>query len=156
MAKTEDDFEVKTLQFNKLLLAVDDDDDESSQKAFDYACTLAKTYNVALGIVSILETGDMNVYQSLSSDFLDKRRAEMMSDLNTYVQKAREYGVQSIEPIIGEGSPGRVIVDEIIPTFQPDLVIVGSHTNPMFSRRHLGMQASYIARNASVSVIIVR
>ena len=68
MAKTEDDFEVKTLQFKKLLLAVDDDDDESSQKAFDYACTLAKTYNISLGIVSILETGDMNVYQSLSSD----------------------------------------------------------------------------------------
>lgn len=156
MKQTENDLIVKTLQFEKLLLAIDDDDDESSQKAFDYACTLAKTYNIPLGIASVLETGDMNVYQSLSSDFLERRRAEMMHNLNIYAEKAKDYGVKEVESIIGEGNPGRIIVDDIIPTFDPDLVIVGSHTHATFSRNYLGMQASYISRNSSVSVIIVR
>ena len=40
---TEDDFDAEEMSYNRLLLAVDDDDDESSRKAFNYACTLART-----------------------------------------------------------------------------------------------------------------
>ncbi|WP_155287069.1 universal stress protein [Lacticaseibacillus zhaodongensis] len=150
---TEEDFEVETMHFKRLLLAVDDDDDESSQRAFNYACTLAKIYGIPLGIVSVLETGDMNIYQSLSPDIVADRRADISKHLNTYVDKAKAFGVIDAEPIIGEGRPARVILDEVVPSFKPDLIIVGSHEN---SHHRLGSVASEVARYANPSVIIVR
>lgn len=151
---TEEEFEVETMEFNKLLLAVDDDDDESSHRAFNYACTLAKIYNIPLGIVSVLETGDLNIYQSLSPDILSQRRSEISAHLNTYVEKAEAFGVTDTEPIIGEGKPAQVIMEEVVPNFNPDLIILGSHDK--HGRGHLGSVASEITRFARQSVIVVR
>lgn len=150
---TEDDFDVTSMHFNKLLLAVDDDDDESSRRAFNYACTLAKIYEIPLGIVSVLETGDLNIYQSLSPDTLSVRRSEISAHLNTYVEKAQAFGVMDAQPIIGEGKPARVILDEVAPNFKPDLIIIGSHSR---GHRRLGSVASEITREARQSVIVVR
>lgn len=151
---TEEDFEVESMHYDRLLLAVDDDDDDSSRKAFNYACTLAKVYGVPLGIVSILETGDLNIYQSLSPDLLTQRRAQMAEHLNTYVEKAKKFGAQDVQPLIGEGKPADVILEEIAPEFKPDLIILGSHIR----RGHLrvGHVAGEIVREADASVIVVR
>lgn len=151
---TEEDFELTALHFDRLLLAVDDDDDESSHKAFNYAATLAKNYAVPLGIVSVLETGDMNIYQSLSPELVSERRGEIVEHLNTYVTKAAAFGVEDVQPLIGEGKPAHVILEEIVPAFKPDLIILGSHTQ--HGRVHIGHVASEIAREAPMSVIIVR
>lgn len=113
---TEDDFDAEEMSYNRLLLAVDDDDDESSRKAFNYACTLARTFDLPLGIVSVMETGDMNIFQSLSPDIIKSRRDDIYHDLNTYVSKARAFGVKEVKPLIGEGKPERVILEEIIQT----------------------------------------
>ncbi|EPC89199.1 Universal stress protein UspA related nucleotide-binding protein, partial [Lacticaseibacillus paracasei subsp. paracasei Lpp126] len=48
---TEDDLTIESMHYNRLLLAVDDDDDDSSRKALNYACTVAKIYDIPLGIV---------------------------------------------------------------------------------------------------------
>ncbi|KRM86699.1 universal stress protein [Lacticaseibacillus thailandensis] len=150
---TEDDFQVESLHFKRLLLAVDDDDDESSRRAFNYACTLAKIYGIPLGIVSVLETGDMNIFQSLSPDILAQRRAEITHNLDTYVDKATQFGVEDAQPIVAEGKPGRVIVEEVAPAFKPDLIIVGTHER---SNNHLGSVSAFVTRNAKASVIVVR
>lgn len=151
---TEDDFEAEEMSYHRLLLAVDDDDDDSSRKAFNYACTLARTFNLPLGIVSVMETGDMNIFQSLSPDVIKSRREDIYHDLNTYVSKARAFGVKDVQPLIGEGKPERVILEEIIPEFKPDLILLGSHTR----RGHLriGHVAGEIIREAEVSAIIVK
>lgn len=151
---TEQDFVVESMHYNRLLLAVDDDDDDSSQKAFNYACTLAKVYGVPLGIVSVMETGDLNIYQSLSPDLLSKRRSEIAADLNTYVEKAKAFGAQDVQPLIGEGKPAQVILEDITPEFRPDLIILGSHARHGHSR--IGHVAGEVVREAEVSVIIVR
>ena len=151
---TEEDFEVESMHYNRLLLAVDDDDDDSSRKAFNYACTLAKIYAIPLGIVSVLETGDLNIYQSLSPDLLSSQRSDIASHLNTYVEKAQAFGAQDVQPLIGEGKPAHVILDEILPAFKPDLIILGSHIRR--GKLHIGHVAGEIVREAEASVIIVR
>ena len=149
---TEEEFQVESLHFKRLLLAVDDDDDESSRRAFNYACTLAKVYGIPLGIVSVLETGDMNIFQSLSPDVLAQRRAEITHHLDTYVDKATQFGVEDAQPIVAEGKPGRVIVEEVAPAFKPDLIIVGTHER---SNHRLGSVSAFVTRNAKSSVIVV-
>lgn len=146
--------EVESMHYQKLLIAIDDDDTTSSKRAFNYACTLAKAYQIPLGIVSILETGDLNIYQSLSPNVVEGRREEIAADLDVYVQKAKEFGVEDVAPILNEGNPGHVIVEEVIPSFQPDLVICGSKTKP--SKHLIGTHASYLAKYAPCSVTVVR
>ncbi|GAW98811.1 universal stress protein [Secundilactobacillus mixtipabuli] len=151
---TEDDFDAEEMSYNRLLLAVDDDDDESSRKAFNYACTLARTFDLPLGIVSVMETGDMNIFQSLSPDVIKARRDDIYHDLNTYVSKAKAFGVKEVKPMVGEGKPERVILEEIIPDFKPDLVLLGSHKHR--GNLRIGHVAGEIMREAKVSVIIVK
>ena len=83
------DFEVKPKIFNSVLVAVDEDDSQSSINAFNYAVTTAKRLGLPLGIVSILEVNDLNIFDTLSHDVLDQRRQQLSSDLANYVNKAR-------------------------------------------------------------------
>ncbi|QEA52796.1 universal stress protein [Loigolactobacillus coryniformis] len=149
------DFEVQTMAFRRLLVAVDEDDSTSSIRAFNYAVTLAKSYHVPLAVVTILETSDLNIYDSLSPDVLANRREEVLAKINRYAQKAKDFGVVEVSSLIGEGKPGKVIVNQVVPEWRPDLLIVGSETKEK-GRLFIGSQASYMAQNAPCSVIVVR
>ncbi|WP_164506892.1 universal stress protein [Lapidilactobacillus bayanensis] len=148
-------YQVSTMHYTRIMIAVDDDDFVSSRRAFDYACTVAKVYNIPLAVTMVLETGDLNIFQSLSLDTINKRRAEITADLNTYCEKAREFGVEDVTPILAEGSPSHEIVETVIPDFRPDLLVIGSETKPG-KRKTIGTQAAYIAHYAPCSVIVVR
>ncbi|WP_252902690.1 universal stress protein [Paucilactobacillus hokkaidonensis] len=73
------------------MVAVDEDDSSSSRKAFSYAVTLADSYHVPLGIVTILETRDLSIYDSLQPDVLDQRREAMSKSIDVYVKKSSRF-----------------------------------------------------------------
>ncbi|MGR3742418.1 universal stress protein [Companilactobacillus sp. DQM5] len=150
-----DEYIVEPLQYNKILVCIDDDDFISSKAAFDYACTMAKSMDLPLGIISVMEIGDLNIFQSLSPQLVEERREEIKEHLNVYVQKAEEFGVSNVKPMVSEGNPGHVIVDKVIPKFDPDLVIIGSERS---NNQHgkLGSQAEHIVRYSPVTVSVVR
>ena len=155
MGKREIDFDVQEISIKSILVAVDEDDSSSSQKAFNYAVTFARAAKVPLGIVTVLETKDLSEYESMQPDVLEGRRNVMQASMDEYVKKAKEFGVIDVKGFIGEGKPGKVIVQDIIPEFNPDLLVCGSETtekNSIF----IGTQASYMSQNAPCSVIVVR
>ena len=92
---TEDDLVVTAVRPERVLLAVDDDDDVSSRRAFYYACTITRATGLPLALASVLETGDMSIYQSLRPDVINKRRSEIVDHLNTYQKKAIDFGVKN-------------------------------------------------------------
>ena len=147
---TEKDLEVKPVKPTRVLLAADDDDDSSSKKAFYYACTIARDNNLPLAVASVLETGDMSIFQSLSPDVVNGRRDEIAQNLDTYIEKAKAFGVQDCVKIISEGNPRDELLDTIIPSFNPDLIVVGSHND------HVGHVAVAIVKHAKAPVIVVR
>ncbi|MQS76034.1 universal stress protein [Companilactobacillus halodurans] len=149
------EYEVKKIEYSKILICVDSDDFESSRNAFNYACSLAKHYNAELGIVSVLETGDLNIFQSLDPEVLNQRREEIKELLEVYGKKAKEYGVQDVHMLVTEGGPGAVITEKVIPKFQPDLVIVGVEKKNR-TRNTIGSQAAKIVNNSNVSVSVIR
>ncbi|WP_334332043.1 MULTISPECIES: universal stress protein [unclassified Companilactobacillus] len=149
------EYKVKKIEYSKILICVDSDDFESSKNAFNYACSLAKHYKAELGIVSVLETGDLNIFQSLDPDVLTQRREEIKELLEVYGQKAKEYGVENVHLMVTEGGPGTVIAEQVIPKFQPDLVIVGVEKKNR-NRNTIGSQAAKIVNNANVSVSVIR
>ena len=157
MAQKEiEDFKVSTRHFNRIMIAIDDDDFISSRFAFDYACTVAKIYSVPLAIASVMETGDLNVFQSLDPETLAEHREAVANDLNAYVEKAKQFGILDVVPLIGEGKPGKVIVDEMVPQFKPDLIVVGSETHRGARHQTIGSVAAFVTRYAPCTVIVVR
>ncbi|MFC6176310.1 universal stress protein [Companilactobacillus huachuanensis] len=148
-------YKVKKVDYSKILICVDSDDFVSSKNAFNYACSLARHHDAELGIVSVLETGDLNIFQSLDPEVLKERREEIKELLELYGQKAEDYGVKNIHLMVTEGTPGTTIVDKVIPSFQPDLVIVGVEEKNR-TRNTIGSQAAKIVNNSKCSVSVIR
>ncbi|WP_338232951.1 universal stress protein [Companilactobacillus muriivasis] len=148
-------YKVKKVDYSKILICVDSDDFVSSKNAFNYACSLARHHNAELGIVSVLETGDLNIFQSLDPEVLKERREEIKELLEMYGEKAEDYGVKNIHLMVTEGTPGTTIVDKVIPSFKPDLVIVGVEEKNR-TRNTIGSQAAKIVNNSKCSVSVIR
>jgi nucleotide-binding universal stress UspA family protein len=65
-------------------------------------------------------------------------------------------GLTDVETIVGNGSKaGAVLVQDLIPETNADLIIIGAHSKDGFLD-YLGSQAVYVARNAKISSMIAR
>ncbi|MBU7555372.1 universal stress protein [Pediococcus ethanolidurans] len=140
-------------EFKHILVGVDDSED--AILAFKYAIHLANQNNSELIIVSVLETGDMNVYEALNKDFVHGKRDDLEKHVQTYKQQAIDAGVKKATVLVAEGEPGETIVKDVIPHVKPDLLVIGSKAKKGLSR-HLGSQAAYMAKYASIIVTVVR
>ncbi|KRM88602.1 universal stress protein [Liquorilactobacillus vini] len=151
-------FELANRLFSEILVAVDEDDSESSLAAFKYALSMAKTNQATLGIVTVLELEDLNVFEALSPEKRTAIRQNLEAALKLYIAKAHEVGVEKVKAFIREGKPAATIINDVIPVFRPDVLICGSKTKPINNRQKIfiGSQASYLAQNAPCSVMVIR
>ncbi|WP_127848767.1 universal stress protein [Lacticaseibacillus hulanensis] len=139
--------------YTNILVGVDRDDD--AQKAFAYALRRAVRDDARLTIVSVLETSSFNIYESMSKGHIERERMELQHQISSYVQMAKDAGVEHVHSIIGEGDPDDVILEDVIPRVKPDLLIIGAETKQGLSR-HFGSHANKMAKYAPISVMIVR
>ncbi|KRO10480.1 hypothetical protein IV64_GL002789 [Lactiplantibacillus xiangfangensis] len=140
-------------EFKHILVGVDDSDD--AQMAFRYAINRAKTDGAKLTIVSILEQQNMNVYEAMSKDFIHGQRKDLEEHVVEYQKLAQEFGVKDVNVVVDEGDPGETIVKDIIPAIKPDLLVIGS-VSKQGVRKYFGSQAAYMAKNAPISVLVIR
>ena len=82
------------LVYRRILLTIDEDDNESTIKAFRFAVTLAHDYDAHLGIVSVLENEDINIFDSLTPAKLKEKRTELEKAVNHYVKLAEKIGIK--------------------------------------------------------------
>lgn len=149
-------FEIKPKKFKRILVGVDDAPD--ARAAYSYAVDKAKRDGSELGIVSVLETGHVNVYQILDKDYVHSSEDELRKRVNQYVQAAIDYGVdpKKITGIVDRGErPAERICNHVIPAFKPDLLIVGS-IGKWGNRKAVGSQASYMTKHSGTSVFVIR
>lgn len=142
-----------TTDFKRILVGVDDSAD--ALLAFDYAMNYAKEQNAELIIVSILESHEMNVYQALDKDYVHGEYDELKAHILDYQKKAQAAGVENVRVVVAEGEPGETIVKEVIPHVQPDVLIIGSLAKKGV-RKHFGSQAAYMAKYATIPVLVIR
>lgn len=139
--------------FHSILVGVDES--ANAQKAFQYAVKKAAHENIELVIASILESDEINVYQALDDDYLRLARKKTEENLRKYQQYAYDQGVQTVKPFSDEGAPAERIIHHILPQTQCDLLIIGSHAKHGL-KDYFGTSASYMAKNAPISVMIIR
>ena len=146
MTETEDNFQ-------RILVGVDQSAD--AQKAFHFAIRRAQQTHAQLLIVSVFEKQTMNVYEALNDDYVRNKREDVEKDLQQYIATAQAAGVQDVRGIISEGNQGEKIVEDIIPQYQPDLLIIGS-LDKKGPQRFFGSQAAYMAKRDPISVLVIR
>ena len=143
----------KLEDYKNILVGVDDSPD--AQLAFQYSIKQAKEDHSKLTITSILEEQNVDVITSLSRDRLAEKQQEVLNKLEDYKKIALKSGVKEVETITAIGDAGETIVRQIIPTVNPDLVIVGSLSKRGVTK-YFGSQAAYVAKYSPVSVMVVR
>jgi len=144
------------LVYHRILLTVDEDDNTSSERAFRYATTVACDYDVPLGICSVLESADMNIFDSLTPSKMQAKREHVEQVVAEYVKYAEQRGVKQVEPLVYEGGDvDDVILEQVIPEFKPDLLVTGADTEFPHSKI-AGAIGPRLARKAPISVIVVR
>lgn len=144
------------LVYRRILLTVDEDDNTSSERAFRYATTLARDYAVPLGICSVMESDDINIFDSLTPSKIQEKRHEVEQVVDRYVKMAEDGGVQKVEPLVYEGGDvDDVILERVIPDYNPDLLVTGADTQFPHSKI-TGAIGPRLARKAPISVIVVR
>ncbi|WP_353989668.1 universal stress protein [Pediococcus argentinicus] len=144
------------LVFRRILLTIDADDPNSSVNAFRYAVTMAHDYGVDLHIVSVLEDDDINIFDAMTPGKINKKEDDVRQTVEDYVEEAKKTGVENVRGIsVGAGDVDDLILDQVIPKFDPDLIVCGSDTEDA-SHRVPGAVGLRIARRAHVSVIVVR
>jgi len=144
------------LIYRRILLTVDEDDNTSSERAFRYATTLARDYDVPLGIVSVMESEDINIFDSLTPSKIQAKRRHVEQVVQDYVKLAETSGIKEVEPLVYEGGDvDDVILEQVIPDFKPDLLVTGADTEFAHSKI-AGAIGPRLARKAPISVIVVR
>ncbi|MFS0927782.1 universal stress protein [Enterococcus durans] len=141
------------MKFSKIMVGVDETPD--ALKAFQHAIKKSIRDDAELIIISIIEDKNINVYQSLDKNYWQSELKKLQIRCKKYEEEAKEAGVNRVNLIIDEGDPGELIVNKWIPIMKPNLLVIGSKsTNKL--ENFFGSQASYMARYARISVMIVR
>lgn len=140
-------------KFKRILVGVDDSED--ARLAFRYAIREARQSGAKLIITSILEKGEMNIYQAMSKDYIHGEREELLKHMADYRDLAIRAGVSDVELVVDEGDPGETIVKRVIPEVDADLLIIGSLSKTGF-KKYFGSQAAYMAKYSPISVMVVR
>ncbi|CAK8054526.1 universal stress protein [Eupransor demetentiae] len=152
MAELSLDIEPK--QFKRILVGVDES--EQGYYALTNAIHQAREDDSQLIIATILEMGDLSAIDALHLDVIKEKRAELEANLVKYANYAKERGVSHVETVFDDGAKaGEILVDEISPRVEADLIVVGAHSHEGFWSS-IGSQAAYIARNSKISALIVR
>lgn len=144
------------LFFRRILITIDEDDRPSTSRAFRFAMTLARDYQAHLGIASVLENDDISIYESLMPAKLNERRNHLRRIVKEYADKATAFGVEQVRPIVAEGGDvDDVILQKIVPDFQPDLIVCGADVD-FASHGHPGAIGLRLTKKSDVSVIVIR
>lgn len=145
---------VQPKNFKHILAAVDPS--PQGQMALQNAIHQAKEDKAKLTLVSIFEQGSMSTFDALDLGAVESEQDRVLKALAKWQKAAEDQNVTNVDTAYAEGNKvGEVIVNDIIPKIKPDLIVMGAHSKDAESH-WFGSQSSYVAKNAPVSVLVVR
>lgn len=139
---------VESRYISKILVAVDDS--KISNKAFQYACLLARNIRMPLQIVHVVEEFS-NVGYSISKE-LDMTGKEI---LQKYEARAKSLGLTAVKTIHARGNPSEEIL-KIADRENVDTIILGSRGRYSSKDILLGSTSYKLVHYSKCTVIIVK
>lgn len=146
--------EIEPMHFQRILVGVDES--QQGHVALANAIHQAVEDDAKLIIASILELGELSAVDVLSLPTVQAVEDQLEANLARYKEYAEAHGVKDVEVVLDSGQrAGEVLVEEIAPRVNADMIIVGAHSKKGWWES-LGSQAVYVARHAKVSSMIAR
>lgn len=147
-------FNVEPKNFQSILVGVDES--EQGHVALANAIHQAEEDHAHLTIATVLELGDLSVIDALNIPVIREKEEALEANLARYKEYALSKGLVDVDTKLGTGNTaGEVLLTDIVPTVNADLIIIGAHSKQGIWD-NLGSQAVYIARNAKISAMIAR
>ncbi len=142
-----------TTMYDRILVPTDGS--AEGEHALEYAIELARTHDAAIRAVYVVNAAS---YGGLPMETAwDGITDALREEGETAVKRVEELAPEDItvETIVLEGSPSRVIVDEATPE-KCDLVVMGTHGRGGIDRLLLGSVTERVVRKCPVPVLTVR
>lgn len=133
------------LGYDRILVVLDGH--PSQERVLDRAISMAADDRAELVVGHVVRL----------DDDLEVARAAFLAQVEGRVERARaEQGVRGVEVLVTQGRIRGSIQADMLDALHPDLVICGSHKESSQRYAELGSVATYIVRNASCDVLVVK
>lgn len=140
--------------YENILVALDGS--KLSKLAFERSMAMAKRQNATLHLVHIVDTSPYPGASLYDMNFIDNAMEDGKVFIENFKHKAENFGVEKINTIVEHGSPKRAITNKAAKEAQADLIICGATGLYAVERFFLGGVSSYIVRNATCDVLVIR
>lgn len=153
---TKEEVVVESQEYQNILVGVDGSD--QAREAFEKAVEVAKRNNARIILACVIENQTYNVvgYTTMNAELMQNETDEVEDMLKEYKEYARAAGFTNVETVVSFGSPKAVMIDELAPKYQVDLIMVGQSGLNAVERFMMGSVSSYIIRHAPCDVLVVR
>ncbi len=145
---------METLNFNKILIALDYD--ESAQKVAEIGYSLAKTMNAKVILLHVVYESPIyyNSYMFMKNLSVDIHE-DLKKSTEHFLQKTKHYlGDEAIGTLVVEGE----IPDKILETaslYKVDLIVMGSHSRKWLESILLGSATEKVLEKSTIPLFIV-
>lgn len=136
--------------YDKILVPTDGG--AGTECAVRRAIDFAKTYDAALHTIYVVDTKfnlDSSVPETL--EILEETGKRAIDEV---IQDAEAAGVDTIEAVVGQGTPYQAIVD-YVDEHEIDLVVIGTHGRAGVHRYLLGSVTEKVVRTSTAPVLTV-
>ncbi|MFT8812963.1 universal stress protein [Oenococcus sp.] len=132
------------------------DGSKKADKAFETACALASALSASLSAVWIVNRDrGMDSTFGVSEDFYQDRIGQVKQKLTPYVEKAKKQHIAiTAETLLGNVK--MLLAKEYPEAHGIDLIVVGDTGLNSIERLVVGSHTSYVIRNASCDVLVVK
>lgn len=141
-------------EYKNILIAIDGS--KIAEKAFMKSIEIAKRNDANLILTYVVDTKTFSTIEPYDSAIYERSQAAAREMLDEYEETAKNAGFSNLKKVIKMGSPKAVIVKEIIPNEEIDLVIVGATGLGAVERILMGSVSENIVRHAKCDVLVVR
>jgi nucleotide-binding universal stress UspA family protein len=141
---------LKRSMYDKILVPTDGG--AGTECAVKRAIDFAKTYDAALHTIYVVDTKfnlDSSVPETL--EILEETGKRAIDEV---IQDAEAAGVDTIEAVVGQGTPYQAIVD-YVDEQEIDLVVIGTHGRAGVHRYLLGSVTEKVVRISTAPVLTV-
>lgn len=140
-----------TIQIKRILTAVDFS--ETSDKAFDYALSLARVFEAEVLALHVLEEPILYA-PTTAQPYRDAFERTMQGKLDEVVNRHSSEGVR-VTPMMIPGAPFLEII-QLAEKENCDLIVLGTHGHGPIQNMLLGSVAEKVVRKARRPVLVIR
>ncbi|KRN75555.1 hypothetical protein IV73_GL000039 [Weissella kandleri] len=142
------------MNYKNILVPVDGS--KEAESALKQAIDITKRNHAKLHILHVIDTRAFQNVADFKTAMVEEVADTAKKTMETYLQQAKDAGVEDVEYSIEYGSPKNIIGHQAVEKYDIDLIIMGATGLNTIERFLIGSVTEYVTRSANVDTLIVR